>query len=209
MSFVSFGKRRRKKKQKPSVAGVQAQLNTVKKKIASATEINVGAQAQLNVTMSATPQYVYIVPIGTGMKTKLKSVRVRGHIKQDPTSTLVDAYRIDLVLDRSPAKTEITALLYLGSAGPYYGHFQNKKQLSRYKILRTKMGVFDKGVEGRSIDTLDWYVPLNLIAESDTDGGYAQGNIVKNAIYIVYWSDSAANFPITRFNYRANTEELS
>ncbi len=193
---------RRKPKSKVDQALSIAKQN--KKKLSAVSEIISSGTGTAVTVFSSTPIIKFIDTGGEGFKTLVKSVQVRGSIKQDPASTVVDDYRLDLVLDREPAGTVITPLLYLGSATPNIGEFKNHLYKRRYKILRSHTGGFDEAAEGRSIDFIDWYVKLNLIAETKSEGSYSQSNIQKNALYLVYWTKSAANQPVPSISYKIN-----
>ncbi len=117
---------------------------------------------------------------------------------------MIDDWRVDLVLDREPAGVAITPLLYLGSATPVIGAFKNHLFKKRYKILRSEFGHFDEGGTGVGGHEINWYVKLNLIAESKTASSFSNANIQKNALYLVYWTTASANHPIPVLRAKTN-----
>ncbi len=131
---------------------------------------------------------------GQGMKTRITSVIIKGTIKRNVTSTIVDDYRIDLVLDRYPTGAKATPALVYGSATPVLGAHKNMNLKTRFKILRSRAGVLDDA--GPSGIYINWYVKLNLLCETKVVGNYAIANLVKNSIMLFYWTTAANNQPI-------------
>lgn len=173
-----------------------------KKQLRGVVEHRGALNSLVTTPFNATPIVKYIAPEGDGFVTLCKSVQVKGTIKQDPVSTVVDDYRIDLVLDREPNKTEITPLLFYGDATPDIGHFKNIIYNKRFKVLRTYTSGFDEANQGRSIDAINWYVRLNLVIESATLNSFVNTSVIKNAVYLIYWTSSTTNQPIPRISMR-------
>ncbi len=157
--------------------------------------------------LDPTPIVTYFIPRGTGTRTRITSVQVKGLIKRNVASALIDDWRVDLVLDREPAKTILSPLLCYTDATPSIGAFKNFLYKDRFKILRTQSGMFGEGGTGVSGVMINWYVKLNLICSTEVPDNYQQGAVLKNAIYLVYWTTSVANHPIPSLDYRIITSD--
>ncbi len=173
-----------------------------KKKLSSAIEFVQATAVTSTDAFNATPIVDLITGAGDGLKTMLKSAQVKGTVKRNASSALIDDWRIDLVLDREPNGTEITPLELYGTATPTIGAFKNIIFKRRFKILRTEMGHFDEGGTGNGGHEINWYIRLNLMAETKTTNSWSQANIQKNAIYLVYWTTASANQPIPALQSR-------
>ncbi len=203
MSVKTFRRGRRVTRvlveKKPTIG--QEALNMAKRNkrnIKEISEVVLGIAVSKVGAFNATPNVTYVSDVpGNGTSCKLRSIRVKGTIKRDVASLLIDDWRVDLVLDRLPGGSALTPLLYLGSATPTMGAFKNILMKKRYRILRTEFGHFDEGGNGKSAHEIDWYVKLNLIAKSKAIDDFTQGNIIANAIYLVYWTTAVANQPIS------------
>ncbi len=167
-----------------------------KKLLASSVEVQAGTNVTSTDAFNATPIVDHIPATGSGLKTRMTSIQVKGTIKRNVSSALIDDWRVDLVLDRHPEGTEVTPLLVYGDATPVIGAFKNIIFKRRFKILRTMFGSFDEGGEGSGASIINWYVKLNLMAESSTANSFIQANIQKNAVYLIYWTTATANQPI-------------
>ncbi len=167
-----------------------------KKRLRSAMEVATSASVTSTDAFSSTPVVDYIPASGEDLKTRMTSVMVKGTIKRNASSALIDDWRVDFVLDREPNGTEITPLLYLGTATPVIGELRNLTYKERFKILRSEFGSFDEGGNGVGSHAINWYVRLNLMAETKTVNSWTQTNIIKNAVYLVYWTTASANQPI-------------
>ena len=75
-----------------------------------------------------------------GQDVKVKSVHIRGVVKQNLASALIDDYRIDIVLDRFPGLAANTPLLVYGDATPANFALKNFQNRKRFKILRSIRG---------------------------------------------------------------------
>lgn len=158
-----------------------------KKKINDTGIIKQGTITLSGSLCNATPVIEFIPAAGSGYKTALKSVAVKGTI----TGTHGNNYRVDLVLDRDPQGVEVTPLLVYGSATPNIYVYKNVLYKSRFKILRSKFGVHDTG-RGLS-EVVDWYVKLNLTCETTTIDSWTNAHIKKNALYLIYWTTATSN----------------
>ncbi len=177
-----------------------------KKKLSTVAEMQLTATVNAETAFNATPIIKYVLPVGEGLKTLMTSVQCRGIIKRNVASDSIDDYRLDLVLDREPAGTEVTPLLVYGTANPELGDFKNINLLRRFKILRTMIGAFGESGNGVSHRVINWFVKLNLIAECKS-AGFSQANISKNAIYLIYWTTSGANQPTIKCQIRVHCRD--
>ncbi len=149
--------------------------------------------------LDATPAITNVTGLGDGSKVRFNSFRIRGVIKQNLASAIIDDYRIDIVMDRHPGAVQITPALYLGAATPTIDAFKNFDSKERYKILRTIRGHLSSSEGSNSFREIDEYIRLNVLQETNTDGNFAVTKLTKNALYIVHWTTSTANQPT--FNY--------
>ncbi len=158
--------------------------------------------------MAAAPTIVYIQPAAfAGFKVKMKSLFINFSVKKNLASALVDDWRVDVVLDRLPNKTAMTAvMIYTDGANPSTETTKKAGQQGRFRILRTWRGHFS------STDTDIAFhdnarVRLNYMFTADVDAAPAIGTCIKNALYIVYWTSSVANHPV--ITYRAQNTQLA
>ncbi len=142
-----------------------------------------------------------------GFKYKLKSVRIRGWVKQNLASAVTDMVRVDLVLAKHLDGTIPTITDIYGAATPGINRFRDFDAKETYKILRTYMF----GFEGTTnvVETFDSYHKLNLIVKSDTDGSFGEADVYGNMVYIVAWTDAGANVPTWLMNYSVITQDIS
>ncbi len=166
-----------------------------KKKIHDTREMDNTDQDTGALTLNATPVVLYIIPssANTGNKVSIKSFQLRGVVKQNLSSAIIDDYRIDLVLDRRPDKAAITPLLYLRSATPRIDAYKDFDEKERYRIIKTWSGYLSSSEGSNSFRKINYYTRLNYFAEGDN--GVSQTTITKNALYIVFWTTASANQP--------------
>ncbi len=200
MSRFRKGRFKGKKQSKLDQAFNTSKAN--KKKLSVAIETQSSGIVTATDVFNATPIVDFIAPAGSGFKTKLSSVQVKGTIKRDVASALIDDWRVDLVLDREPKGIEVTPLLVYGTATPTIAEYKNFNLKQRFKLLRSVSGLFGEGGTGVSGMIINWYVNLNLIAETGTENSFAQNAMTKNAIYLIYWTSAAANQPIPALKVR-------
>lgn len=156
-------------------------------------EVTLTAQA-----FNATPVVNFPVPGGgKGFKQMIKSIRLRGTINQLKASIIQDAVRVDIVMDTMPNKLEITPLLLYGDATPNTALFKDAGVQGRYKIFRTFRHTFNLTTtsEAESVD-VDMYVKINRMMESSVDSGFANNQLIRNALYVIFWTSSSANQPV-------------
>lgn len=146
-------------------------------------------------TTSTTASATYLTNLArmTGNSVILKSVHVKGVIKQNLTSTALDGYRCDLVLDRIPNKVALTALALYYSATPPIHEFKAFTEKGRFKILKSWRGYFNEST--KVSETLEAYFKLNLKAVSSVNDSISSTEILRNALYLVIWTDASANQP--------------
>ncbi len=186
--------------EKKTSVGQQA-LNLAKRnkrKLAAAVEVVNGDNTTATDVFNATPIVDYIGQLNgiADFKARIRSVRVKGTIKRDVASALIDDWRVDLVLDRLPDGAEVTPLELYGDATPAIGAFKNPNFKSRFRILRSEFGAFDESGNGNASHMIDWYVKLNIMSETIATGSWAIASVLKNAIFLVYWTTATANQPI-------------
>ncbi len=199
LGFRGSAKRRRGRK--GTVASQALRLAKKNKRtLGVLAEVQQGTTLNAETAFNATPIVEFYVAVGEGEKTLLKNITVRGLIKRNVASDLIDDYRVDLVLDRMPAGVKATVADIYGSANPELGDPPNNLQRLRYKILRTMMGAFGESGNGIAHRVINWNVRLNLVAQSKTANNFGQDQIQKNAVYLVYWTTAAANQPTMRCN---------
>lgn len=200
-----MSRRFKPKKKQSKLDEALANSRQNKKKLSASIQINEATQA-VTTTFNATPIVTYAEPAGTGFRTKLTSVQVKGSIMKDLTPLIQVPYRIDLVLDREP-KNDITPLILYGSATPTIGAFKQNAYKRRFKILRTHSGVFGLSGEGVTGHIIDWYVKLNLMTETKDENSFTAVNVIKNSIYLIYWCIGAQDQPTTALQFRLNNME--
>ncbi len=191
-------KRRRKKKGVASQALVLAKSN--KSRLAGVVELQHTGTVNSETAFNVTPIVDYYPAVGAGQKTQMKYLSIRGLIKRNVASDAIDDYRVDIILDRQPAGVKATVANIYGSANPELGDPLNVLHRTRYKLLRTMLGAFGESGNGVAARAINWKIPLNLIGTTKANGDFSQGNVLKNAVYIVYWTTSAANQPTMRCN---------
>ncbi len=194
-------RRRRSKKPKSSAAQALALAKRNQRKIGSVIEMVENEDTYVAV-MDPAPVIHFLNLAGDGRRTRITSVAVKGLIRRNLASALVDDWRVDLVLDRTPIGdgTLMTAQDLYGDALPEIGEFKSLANKERFKILRSAFGAFsDVSVEHQVIN---WYVKLNLIALSDTDNSWTENGVIKNALYLVYYTTAVANHPIPALTTR-------
>ncbi len=184
---------KRKKGSKVDQALRLAKAN--KKFLRKQTDVDVTTVSVAKAAMNATPVITLIGIINReGHRVTLKSVQLQGLVLQNLTSALVDEYRVDLVLDRMPQGALATATDIYGAANPEIYDFKNFGNKSRFRILRTFRGLLFEAAIGPG-QFLDAYVKLNLVQETDTVNNFTIGALLKNAVYVVFWTTATANQP--------------
>ncbi len=155
-------------------------------------------------TLANAPVFTHLVTDAgaTGEILQIKSIWVTGWIKRVIAGTTHDPWRVDLILDRFPAKALPTATLIYGTATPTINRHVASPNQGRFKILRSFKGILSPQ-DGDSA-LFDGYVKLNLKSVSDTSGTYAIANMIKNALHLCYWQPTiGANFSTFSFTKRA------
>ncbi len=174
-----------------------------KRKINETREMGEGTSTLAAVALNATPTVRYINPGGMlGVKLPVKSFQVRGVVKQNLTSAIIDGYRMDLVLDRHPDGAAITPLLYLGTATPKLYEYKDFDRKERFKIIKTWSGYFNSNDGVASHRRINDYFRLNYMFESSAASQESNSVAEKNALYLVFWTDASANQPTIEFKSR-------
>ncbi|WP_445779150.1 hypothetical protein [Shewanella sp.] len=151
-------------------------------------------------TGTFTPDIVYLQPPTTdsspGKQTLLK---IRGNvlIEQNLSSASNDQWRFDIVLDRAPAGAVLNVAQAYGVANPRITRPLNYDQIKRYKLLYSRKGMFNEFVKTSSMMNIN--VKLGLVAEANNNTP-SQANIMKNAVYILFWSNATTNKPNFTYN---------
>ncbi len=160
------------------------------------------------VALNATPTSLALLLADLqGFKMQMLSVQVRGVIKQNLASAIIDDYRMDIVLDRRPDGGTITPALVYGSATPKiyaFKHFGNK---TRFKILRSIRGYLSSSEGSNSFRVINEYVKLNLSYESKSRDSETEANSIKNMIYLIFWTTASANQPTIEVHHKIVTRE--
>jgi len=189
---------KRKKRSKLDKAYANSERN--KKVLYDCLEVQMATASTISTALDTTPALTYLAPAGTGLKTRLTSVQLRGTIKKNVSSTANDGYRIDIVVDRHPDKSVLTSLLYYGTDTPKIGQYKNFNLKKRYKVLRTYAGVL--GVDDQQGLYIDTYIKLNLINETAIANTWTNLNQMRNAVYVIYYTDVSNNHPIIELQAR-------
>ena len=200
MSQRRFRKRQPKKKLSKADQALRLAKSN-KRKIADTREISVSPTTLGSTVMSSTPQILYLQPAGTdGSKVKVTSFQIKGVIKQDLASAIIDDYRVDLVLDRYPAKLILTAISYLDATNPTILDFKTFAAKERFKILKTWSGYLSSSEGSNSFRKFNDYIRINHFSEGDDS--FDQDQVTKNALYLVRWTTASANQPLAQFKAR-------
>jgi len=101
-------------------------------------------------------------------------------------------WRFDLVLDRTPAKVAISIADLYDTSTPDITALMSFDNRERFKICRSYSGYFDNDISVEKI--IHFKYRSGLVMESDGTV-YAQNKILKNAYYLIYWTDVASNQP--------------
>lgn len=147
------------------------------------------------------PQVVYIQPaIVDSVPAKQTLLFLRGAIilGQDPLSEINDLWRVDVILDRTPSGVTLNLLKCYGDTTPQITRPLNYAQSKRYKLLQSRRGVMAPNIKSHTIVPLN--VRINLIAEADAKDP-TQASIMKNAVYLVFWTSAQINKPSFGYNF--------
>ncbi len=201
MSFtmVTQGKRVFKSRKRSKADQALSLAKSNKRKINDKYEIVMNSVRTITTAFNAAPIITYLsdggASFGSGQRIKITSVRVKAIIRHNLASDLLDDYRVDLVLDRTPNRANVTALDLYGSATPSIVTYKDRNVLRRFKILRSQFGVVNDVAGGPGSATIDWYVKLNVFTVTENDDSWAIADVTKNALFLVYWTTASANQP--------------
>lgn len=163
--------------------------------------------ADFNLTATAmstslTPVVRYLEPpanLGGGDRQTLQDIEMKMFIDQDVTNTTIVQYRVDLVLDRTPAKTVINLTNLYGDTTPSTTALISFDNRERYKLVKSYTGHLSNDVvESRYIS---FKVRSGLVLETEGTT-FDQDNIQKNAYYLIMWTDATANTPKVTYDIR-------
>lgn len=151
--------------------------------------------ASTNMTASKVPTVKYLQPSnGLGESAVIKRILGNIYIKSNTASNAVDDWRVDIVLDRTPARLTLSLADVYGSATPKITIPINFNTRDRYKIVRSWTGSFNdqSGTTSRHI-RLNFNSGLKAVSNTAV---FSQANIEKNAYYLVFWTSATSNTPI-------------
>lgn len=197
-STIRIPKRRRGK---PTVRKVQAQVTNIKRRLKK--ERMLAVQAEISGTLqqcSLPATAVHLNPAGgvtngvplDGETATLKSIRIKGWFASvGATNT---GGRIDIVLDRRPVKGTIATFDEVYSppvaSGDTINSMMYPRNKTRFKLLASIRATSVTNENQRFY--FERYIKMNHII-TGSNGDYAQANQGKNAIIIFKWGDTAAN----------------
>lgn len=164
-------------------------------KIAKATRTYSFVDYTINDTMtgSLTPEKQFLSPPNTdGERQTIQDIECFVKITHDIGSAGIVDWRMDLVLDRQPSKVTLDFADCYESATPETTALLSFNNRERYKICKSYTGYLDNDVATERI--IHFKYRSGLVCEADGTV-YSQANILKNAYYLVYWSNSTANHP--------------
>ncbi len=167
-------------------------------------EFNISA-----VQMNATPVVLHITPDaqGDGVKSRMLLFEIHGVVKQDLASAIVDDYRMDLVLDKTPNKLAQLPLNTYGSATPTTETLLNPGFFKRFRILKTWRGYLSSSEGSNTFRKFDAKMKLRLVVETATDGDFAFNQIIRNNLSLIRWTTATAAQPTITFSSRLSFTE--
>ncbi len=208
MATKSFARKREarlKRLEKPTIAKVQSQVTTIKRKLKKEPLIVI--QSVLQGTLSNVPVVVHINPSAggatnqvelEGSKATIRSLRIKGWFKSVGVNNV--AGRLDVILDRTPTAGTIATFdqIYSPAAGAgSINSMMHPQYKSRFKLLASFKGMPNTN-DGQLI-MFERYIRLNHIIATKNLSTYVQNDQIKNAILISHWADNAANQPTYNF----------
>ncbi len=176
-----------------------------RKDINKVTEFNI-IDADVTGTFNATPFVKAPTYRGDGKQTYAKSIRVKGWVKKNTSSSIPEPWRIDIVLDRQYAAAASTPLLVYGSATPPVYAMRNHVYKERFKVLRSIVGMMQADDTGSM--NFDEYVKINLQMTSKTDDAFGASTCTKNYVFVYFWTTASANQPTYAVRIRTVTQDV-
>lgn len=164
------------------------------------TRIVIDALTSVAFTASRVLNITYLQPNATGEKCTFQKIEGKIWVRKNTSSVVTDSWRCDLILDRQPNGVELSPLLAYTSASPRITALIDLGQTERFKIARSWMGAFDEA-DGNTSRMINFSYRTGLVTECTTS--FVQANIVKNAYYFVFWTESATNTPIMTFSIQS------
>ncbi len=169
-----------------------------RRKLKSVTELSTSIEVDENITLNATAVTQYLQPpaLSGGLKDEwtVTMLQVRGVIKQNLTSAIIDDYRVDYVMDRRPEGADVTALIVYGTATPSYEEYPDFDQRGRFKILKSFRGHFNSNDGVNSSRELNFDLRQN-VKQTSSSGQVTVDDLLTNAYYMISWTTATANQP--------------
>lgn len=131
-------------------------------------------------------------PDATSFRQTILKMIARIYVEQDVNSTVIDDFRIDIVLDRAPTGLPLSIENVYNTVTPRITHDIKQNDRDRYKLVKSFTGGFGKG--GATSRAFSFKVRSGLRVEC-TSNVPSQAAVQKNAYYIVYWTSSTVNTP--------------
>jgi len=153
-------------------------------------------------TGSNTPEVLFLSPStaeGGGDRITIQDIEVFVRIIKNTAVDAIVHWRIDLVLDRTPAKVVLSTTDLYESSNPDVAALMSFDNRERYKLCKSYHGYFDNDVSVSK--HIHFKYRSGLVCEAD-GGIFGQSKILKNAYYLVYWTDVTSNFPTMVGNCR-------
>jgi len=143
---------------------------------------------------SNTPDILFLSPANTdGDRQTINEIELKCFIEHNASNTGIVNWRLDLVLDRSPAKTILSLADLYETANPEPSALLTFNDRERYKLCKSYYGYFQNSI--MTCRHIHFKYKSGLVSEAD-GGTYSQSKIQKNAYYLVYWTDVASNVPV-------------
>lgn len=158
-------------------------------------ELKYNSKVSITVAFDATAlvKMLNIVTPIEGNEVRMKGITMTGAVLATLASSLIDDYRIDIIMDKTPGKLLATALDIYGSATPSFRAQVLPAKRGRYKLLKTWRGHFnDVGTQSREIN---WIKKFNFKSVSEVDSSLTATTIIRNGLYFIYWTTASANQP--------------
>lgn len=198
---LTQGKRLMFKKKKTAMTTARKALRIAK---ANRTfEVLKYSDVNVAMTASAVPTVVFLQPpTCDGEKQTIQNIEARMYIRQNLTSTVVDNYRVDIVLDRYPSGVTLDLSKLYEDATPRITALPSYDMRDRYKIVKSYSGAFN--AQSPTSRMINFKVRSGLVCEADGQTP-SQDSIQKNAYYLVYWTEATANTPIITYDIQIDS----
>jgi len=150
-------------------------------------------------TVNNAPQILYLQPPTTdGSKQTISYIEGKIFVRRNLSSTVIETWRVDLVLDRQPAGVILSyADLYNSDATPRPTALMDYDAKSRYKFVKSWSGAF--GPQDNQFKMINFMVRSGLKVEAD-DVTPSQASVNKNAYYLIWFTNASANPPLITYD---------